>query len=163
MGETTFTAAIGEAALNEYLRATPPPPEGNGPKSERVRLLNGRIHSEATRWLLGRAWPFTITAEPRLASPTHLEFDPDRMTVFGLTVPLPASVLRWLARRAGPGFDFSTLPFPVRIDRFIVSNGLITISGKADVMEFCGYARRPMELRICSPWAVVATRQTMGG
>jgi hypothetical protein len=133
VGETTFTAVIGEASLNDYLRANPPPPD-EPTRVKHVSLRQGTMTASATRWLLGREWPYTVTVEPRLASPTRLEFDPNRMTVAGLRVPLPVSVLRWFARRLDQGFDFSTLPFPVRISRFQVEQGRVTLSGTADVM-----------------------------
>jgi len=134
VGETSFEAVVSEQGLNDYLRATPPPPD-EPTRVKSVALRQGRMIASATRWLLGRDWPYTVTAEPRLVSPTKLEFDPDRMTVVGLRVPLPASALRWLARRLDQGFDFSTLPFPLRISRFQVENGRITLTGTADIMQ----------------------------
>lgn len=134
VGETTFTAVIGEASLNDYLRSAPTPP-GEPTRVRHVDLRQGRMTASATRWLLGRDWPYTVTVEPRLASPTKLEFDPDRMNVAGLRVPLPVTVLRWFARRLDQGFDFSTLPFPVRISTFQVEQGRITVSGTADVLQ----------------------------
>lgn len=133
VGETTFAAVISEASLNDYLRANPPPPD-EPTRIQHVSLRRGTMTASATRRLLGREWPYTVTAEPRLASPTKLEFDPDRMTVAGLRVPLPTAVLRWFARRLDQGFDFSTLPFPVRISHFQVDRGRITLTGSADVM-----------------------------
>jgi hypothetical protein len=145
VGETTFTAVIGEAELNAYLRATPPPPD-EPTRVKRVLLREGRMTAEATRWMLGREWPYTLVVEPRLASPTLLKFDPDKMSVLGLKVPLPASVLRWFARRLDQGFDFSTLPFPLRISSFQVERGRIILSGTADVMQSLN-ERIALELR----------------
>jgi hypothetical protein len=133
VGATTFAAVISEGSLNDYLRRFPPPPEERA-RIRRAQLRQGRIYVEATYYLLVKAWPYTLTVEPRLASPTRLDFDPDRMTVLGLRVPLPASWLRWLARRLSEGFDFSTLPFPLRIARFTVEKGRLTVEGTADVM-----------------------------
>src|SRR5437016_216109 len=73
-------------------------------------------------------------AEPRLESDTRLRFDPDRMRVVGLRIPLPASALKWLANRLSQGFDFSTLPFPVRIHRFTAESGHVIIEGEADIL-----------------------------
>jgi hypothetical protein len=132
--ETTFRAVVSEAGLNDYLRRNPPPEE-EPVRIKHVYLRQGHFYVEATRWLIGRAWPFTSSTEPRLVSPTRLDFPPERMTVMGLRVPLPASALQWFAKRLDQGFDFTTLPFPVRISRFTVEPGHITLEGTADVME----------------------------
>jgi hypothetical protein len=132
--ETTFRAVVSEQGLNDYLRRNPPP-EDEPVRIKHVSLKQGHFYAEATRWLVGREWAFTSTTEPRLASPTRLNFAPERMTVLGLRVPLPASALQWFARRLDQGFDFTTLPFPVRISRFTVEPGRITIEGTADVMQ----------------------------
>lgn len=134
VGNTTFNAIIGEQNINEYLRNFPPP-EGEPVRIHHVRLREGKIYAEATRWLLGRAWPYTITAEPRLISETRLIFDPERITVLGVRIPLPAKVLRFLAHYLSEGFDFTRLPFPVQICRFTVEKGRITLEGTADVMR----------------------------
>jgi hypothetical protein len=134
VGETTFRAVVSEQSLNDFLRRNPPPEE-EPVRIKHVYLRQGHFYVEATRWLVGRAWAFTSTTEPRLASPTRLDFAPERMTFLGLRVPLPASALQWFARRLDQGFDFTTLPFPVRISRFTVEPGRITIEGTADVMR----------------------------
>lgn len=134
VGLTTFKAVITEADLNEYIRRNPPPDE-EPVRIKSLKLLNGKIHAEATRWALGRAWPFTSDAEPQLVSTTQLYFDPDRMTVLGLTVPLPSSALKWVARRLSDGMDFSAFPFPVTILRFYVQPGRLIIEGHADIMK----------------------------
>jgi hypothetical protein len=134
IGQATFLAVINEADLNDYLQRNPPPEE-EPVRIKRVHLRKGAIQSEATRWLLGRAWPYTITAQPRLESATRLKFDPDRMTVLGHRVMLPASALRWLARRLDQGFDFSSLPFPVQISQFSVESGKIRLEGTADLLQ----------------------------
>lgn len=130
--EASFRAVILEDAVNAYFRENPPPPD-EPVRVRRVRLRPGIIHVQATRWLLGRAWPFTATVEPRVAGPTRLEFDPERMSVAGLPVPLPAAALRWLARLLSDGLDLSALPIPVRIRRVQVDTGRITLEGEADV------------------------------
>lgn len=133
VGLTTFAAVIGEQNLNDYLRRDPP--EDEPVRIQRVQLRQGAIYVEATRYLLGVHWPFTLTVEPRLVSETRLDFDPERMSVLGLRVPLPATVLRWFARRLNQGFDFSTLPFPLRVTRFWVEAGRVRVEGVADVMQ----------------------------
>src|SRR5947207_883711 len=130
---TMFRAVVGDAGLNAYIRQYPPPEE-EPVRVKRVEIRPGALYAEGTRWLLGRAWPFTTTAEPRLESETRLRFDPERMSVIGLRVPLPASALKWLANRLSQGFDFSTLPFPVRIHRFTAESGRVIIEGDADVL-----------------------------
>jgi len=130
--EASFRAVIREDAVNAYFRENPPPPD-EPVHVRRVRLRPGSIHVEAARWLLGRPWPFTATVEPRVAGPTRLEFDPERMSVAGLPVPLPAGALRWLARLLSDGLDLSVLPIPVRIRRVQVDAGRITLEGEADV------------------------------
>ena len=132
--ETIFRAVVSEAGLNDYLRRNPPPEE-EPVRIKHVYLRQGHFYVEATRWLLGRAWPFTSTTEPRLVSSTRLDFEPERMTVMGVRVLLPASALQWFAKRMNQGFDFTTLPFPVRISRFTVEPGRITLEGTADVMQ----------------------------
>lgn len=137
---THFEAVIDESAVNDYLKANPPPAD-EPVRIESVRLLDGRIYARGTRWLLGRAWPFTASVEPELVSGTRLVFDPLRITVVGLRVPLPASWLSWLARRLSDGFDFRELPFPVRIRRFDVRRGHLLIQGTADVAEILRRSR----------------------
>jgi hypothetical protein len=134
VGETAFTAVITEGALNDYLRAFPPP-DDEPVRIKHVALRNGEMKVEATRWMVGRAWPYTMTVEPRLSSSSHLDFAPERMAVMGLRVPLPASALQWFARRLSQGFDFSSFPFPVQIASFKVETGRLTMSGSADVTE----------------------------
>lgn len=134
VGATEFTAIITEQALNAYLREFPPAEE-EPVRVKHVALRDGKMYVEATRWLLGRAWPYTMTVEPRLSSSSHLDFAPERMAVMGLRVPLPSSALQWFAKRLSQGFDFSTLPFPVAISSFKVEPGLIVISGTADVIQ----------------------------
>jgi hypothetical protein len=133
IGETTFRAVIDERAVNRYLREFPPPDE-EPVRIRNVRILDGRVVADETRWLLGKAWPYTVVAEPRLVAGTQLAFAPDRMSVLGVRVPLPRSVLRWLAERLSDGFDFGTLPFPVRIDRFQTVRGRFVVEGTADVI-----------------------------
>lgn len=134
VGLTTFTAVIGERSLNEYLLRAKPP-EDDPIRLKRVDLRRDSLTIDATRYLLGHDWPFTITVEPRLTSDTRLTFDPARMSVLGLRLPLPRTTLRWLARHMDTGFDFSTLPFPVHIARFAVEDGRVTLAGTADVMR----------------------------
>lgn len=134
VGETTFTASISERDLNDYVQRFPPPDE-EPVRIKRVVLKPGQFHAEGTRWILGRAWQFKVTSEPRLVSESHLMFDTDKMSVEGLPVPLPSSVLTWLSRHLSKGTDFSTLPFPLRIHRFTVESGRIVLEGEADVME----------------------------
>jgi hypothetical protein len=139
---THFEAVVDEAAVNDYLKASPPPAD-EPVRIESVRLLDGRIYARGTRWLLGRAWPFTTSVEPELVNGTRLLFDPLRISIVGVRVPLPASWLSWLARRLSDGFDFRELPFPVRIRRFEVRRGQLLIQGTADVAEIL---RRSREL-----------------
>lgn len=132
VGRTEFRAEIDQDAVNEYLRRHPPPPD------EPVRILNvlirqGAVHAEATRWLLRREWPFTVVARPELVSSSRLFFSPERMTVVGLPVPLPASVLRWLALRLSEGMDFSTMPFSLRLARFEATAGRFVVEGEVDI------------------------------
>jgi hypothetical protein len=134
VGTTNFHAVLGERNVNEYLHRFPPSEE-EPVRIRRVRLEKGRIHMEATRWLLGKAWPYTITAEPRLISETRLLFEPERMSILGVHVPLPTNLLRFLARYLSDGFDFRTLPFPVQIHRFSVEQGKIRLEGTAEVMR----------------------------
>jgi hypothetical protein len=131
---TLFQAVVSERSLNDYLRRHKPP-EDDPIRIKQVRVRQNRFTIEATRWLLGRAWPFSITVEPLLASATRLEFDPEKMAVLGLDVPLPRSVLRFFASLLNTGFDFTTLPFPVRITRFTADNGRVIVDGSADVMK----------------------------
>jgi hypothetical protein len=145
VGQTLFTATISERSLNDYLKQNPPP-DDEPVRIKWVNLKPGVLHVEATRWLLGRAWPYTMNVEPRLSSPTHLDFDPDRMTALGLKVPLPKSVLRWFAKRLSEGFDFSTLPFPLILQEFHVEQGRMTLTGTADVMQSLN-ERISMELK----------------
>jgi hypothetical protein len=101
---------------------------------QHVRIRSGKIYAESTRRVLGQSIPFTSTVEPTLVSSTRLMFDPDRVTFLGLPVPLPAAALKWFARRLSEGFDFTTLPFPVKISRFTAESGRVVIDGTADVM-----------------------------
>ena len=134
VGQTLFAASISERSLNVYLKQNPPP-DDEPVCIKWINLRPGVLHVEATRWLLGRAWPYTMNVEPRLSSPTHLDFDPDRMTALGLKVPLPKSVLRWFAKRLSEGFDFSTLLFPLTLKEFHMEQGRMTLAGTADVMQ----------------------------
>lgn len=134
VGATTFRAVITEGALNDYLKRFPPP-DDEPVHIKQVQVTDGHVKADGTRWLLGKAWAFSVTAEPRLASPTQLQFDADRISVIGVRVPLPASWLRYLSRHLSEGFDFSTLPFPLRITRFEAEHGKVAVEGSADVME----------------------------
>ncbi|HSV74959.1 MAG TPA: DUF2993 domain-containing protein [Chthonomonadales bacterium] len=129
-----FRAEIDQDALNEYLRRSPPT-DDDPVRIRRVTVRDGALHAEATRWLLGRAWPFTVTVRPELVSDTRVFFSPERMTVIGLPVPLPSSVLRWLALRLSDGMDFSSLPFALRLSRLEVHAGRLVAEGEADVAE----------------------------
>ena len=131
-GDAVFSAAVTERDLNEYLQRFPAPPE-EPVRYRHVYVRTGRFYVEGVRSLAGRQWTFNITAEPRLASPTRLLFDPDRMAVLGMRVPLPASALRFLARILSDGFDFTALPLPVKIHNFRAEYGRIVLSGEADV------------------------------
>ncbi len=134
IGSTTFRAVVNEEAVNRYVREFPPP-DDEPVRVKKVRILDGRVYAEETRWLLGKAWPYTVVAEPRLSSPTKLDFAPDRMTALGLRVPLPKSALRWLAKRLSEGFDFGQLAFPVRIAKFDTQPGKFVLEGTAEVMD----------------------------
>lgn len=134
VGSTVFTATVGERALNDYVRRSPPP-DDEPVRIRGVQVTEGRIRAEGSRWALRREWPFTVLAEPRLVSDTRLVFEPERMSVLGVRVPLPAKVLRYLARHLSDGLDFSTLPFPLRITRFDAHNGAVQVAGSADVMQ----------------------------
>ena len=132
--ETKFSAVIDEVGLNRYLRENPPPEE-EPVRVKFIELRPEKMYVEGTRWLLGKAWNYNMTVEPTLSTSTHLDFPPDRMNVTGISVPLPKSALRWLAKRLSQGFDFSTLPFTVRLSKFKVEQGRIFLEGEADVME----------------------------
>lgn len=157
VASTSFQAAINERDLNEYLRKFPPPNE-EPVRIKRVWLRPGHLYAEGTRWALGKAWPFTATSEPSLVSKTRVKFDVDKMSVVGLTVPLPSSWLRWLSHRLSQGFDFTTLPFPLQLDTFKVDSGRLTVSGTADVMESLN--RRIACLFTCSASARIPTTAT---
>jgi hypothetical protein len=133
VGLTTFRAEVTEFALNHYVRQAASPDDSVRIRS--VRLAANRFTLDAGYRLLGREIGFSAEVEPRLASPTRLEFDPERFALLGLRIPLPDSALNWLAKRLTDGFDFSTLPFPVHIDSIRVDRGIITVSGTADVMR----------------------------
>ncbi|MCC6731242.1 MAG: DUF2993 domain-containing protein [Chthonomonadales bacterium] len=133
IGPTSFRAVVREADLNAYLRSAEDGSDAAA-RVERVELRNGALRISATYAVLGGRVPFRATVAPRLAGPTRLEFDPRRMSVAGVPVPLPAGVLAWLARRLDAGFDFGALPFPLRVTAFTVADGAITVDGNADVM-----------------------------
>ncbi len=132
--KTLFSATIDETGINRYLKDNPPT-EDEPVRIKYIELRSNGMYIEATRWMLGKAWPYTMTVQPVLSSKTHLDFSPERMTAVGLPVPLPRSALVWLARRLSQGFDFSTLPFPLRLSSFKVQQGKIVLIGEADVME----------------------------
>jgi hypothetical protein len=132
VGSTTFRAVVGEAAVNDYLRRTDPPDDNT--KFRVIRLADNRLRVYATYRVVGQNLDWSAEVEPRIASPTRLEFDPDRFSILGLRVPLPRSILVWLARRLSDGLDLSRLPFPVRITAFRVEPGRLTFEGTADVM-----------------------------
>jgi hypothetical protein len=131
---TTFEAAIGEQSLNDFLHREPPPP-GEPLTVRRVRLLDGMLRIEAARWLLGKDWPFVVTVTPRLAGANRLDFDPERMSVVGLRIPLPPQVLRFLARRLNAGCDLSALPFPLAIQHVEAARGRLSLRGTADLQR----------------------------
>ena len=133
VGQTTFEATVSQGDLNDYLRRVDVPDDAVRIKA--VRLGNNRIVMDAGYRLLGREIGFTTEVEPRLASPTMLEFDPNRFSLFGIQVPLPSGVLRWISQRLTDGFDFTGLPFPVMISSVRVRAGAVDISGTADVIR----------------------------
>ena len=133
VGETHFEATIHESALNAFLLKSDPPDDNV--RLQTVRLARNKIIIQAAYKLLGREIGFGAEVEPRLATPKKLEFDPDRFSLLGIRIPLPASVLRWIAARMTEGFDFSTLPFPVNIRAVTVESGSISLTGTADVMQ----------------------------
>ncbi len=134
VASTAFETEIDERDLNDYLRKFPPPDQ-EPVRIKRVWLRPGSMYAEGTRWALGKAWPFTATSKPALISPTRVKFDVEKMSVVGLPVPLPAAWLSWLSHRLSQGFDFTTLPFPVRIESFKIESGRLTLTGTADVMQ----------------------------
>jgi hypothetical protein len=133
VGETLFEASIHESALNAFLRKSDPPDDSV--RFHAVKLARNKIIIDAAYKLLGREIGFGAEVEPRLAAPTKLEFDPERFSLLGIRIPLPASVLRWFSARMTEGFDFSTLPFPLNIHAVRVEGGSITLTGTADVMQ----------------------------
>jgi hypothetical protein len=133
VGAAGFRATIAEAAINRYLKQ-----DAGGDANYRVRVLRlqqGKLILYGQRRMLGRWWDFTVRAEPRLVSPTRLAYDPDRMTVVGVRLPIPRSVLRRYARRLASGFDFSVLPFPVRITSVAVDQAAVSITGDVEVTD----------------------------
>ncbi|MEP6754366.1 MAG: DUF2993 domain-containing protein [Chthonomonadales bacterium] len=134
VGSTLFAATISEKSLNDYVRDTPPPPD-EPVHVKKIVLRAGVMHVEGTRWILGKAWPYTMNVEPRIANSKKVEFDPDKMTAIGVTLPIPASALRWFARRMSEGLEMSTLPFPVELRTFLVTPGRLMLIGTADVMQ----------------------------
>lgn len=133
VGKTTFQVVLDQNSLNQYIRSNPLPPD----QHFGIRMIGARqgvLILYLNYLLLGKEIPFTITATPRLTSPTTLEMEPDRMTVEGLHVPLPSSWLRYLAKYVNHAFDFSSLPFPVYLNQFTVDQNRIELSGSADVM-----------------------------
>ena len=133
VGRTTFGATVAERDLNTYLRSATSPDDSV--RIRGVRLGNNRISLDAGYKVLGTEIGFAAEVEPRLESPSRLAFDPERFSLFGLRIPLPGAVLKWISVRLTDGFDFSTLPFPVMISSVQVRNGGVDVSGTADVMR----------------------------
>ncbi len=133
VGVTTFRARITEADLNRYLQEAPAE-EAEPTRIKSVTVSNGKLVAKATRRILGREFPYTVSVNPRLASVEQLVFEPNTMTILGLPVPLPAVALRWLAAKLSDGFDFSKLPFPVRVTHFTAEDGAVELRGFADVL-----------------------------
>lgn len=134
VGSTHFRAVITEAGLNRYIRDFPPPPE-EPVRYNRVRLRDGGLDVQGIRRVLGRDISFSISTEPVLVGVNELRFEPERMRVAGLPVPLPAAALRWLAHRLSEGMNFSTLPFSVQVIKVSATRSGIEFIGSADVME----------------------------
>ena len=87
VGSTSFAATISEKNLNDYIKANAPPP-GEPVHVQKVTLRAGVMHVEGTRWLLGKAWPYTMNVEPRIANSHKVEFDPDKMTAAHNRLPM---------------------------------------------------------------------------
>jgi hypothetical protein len=133
IGGAGFSATIAEAAINRYLKQ-----DAGAAPDYRVRVLRLRqgklILYGQKRWL-GRWWNFSVSAVPHLVSPTRLAYDPDKMTVIGMRLPIPRAILRRFARRLSSGLDFSALPFPVRITDVSVDEASVSITGNVEVTD----------------------------
>lgn len=133
VGAAGFHTIVTEAAINRYLKQ-----DVGADPDYRVRVLRlhrGKLILYGRRRMLGRWWDFTVRAEPRLVSPTRLAYDPDRMTVIGVRLPIPRAILRRFARRLSSGFDFGALPFPVCITDVSVDQASVSITGAVEVND----------------------------
>lgn len=125
----TFTAVMGEVALDEFMAGEAP--EGETIRAARVKLGPGQeVTLSAERVTLGIGIPFSLRGPLRLAGPERLQLDPDRMTVVG--VPITGRVLQFIKRRFESAIDLSTLPFPIGLTSVRVSPGMLTLTGTAD-------------------------------
>ena len=135
VGSCVIHAEITENAVNDYLLSVPPSADSRI-SIKKVQLRQGKLIVSAGYHLLGQIVPFTAAVEPRLSDPTTLKLDPERISVLGLHIPLPVSALRYVAHYFDPVFDFSGLPFPVKITGFQVADGRLSIDGTADIVQF---------------------------
>lgn len=158
VGQTTFLATLGDTNLNGFLMRYRPP-DKDALTVQYVDLVPGRLILHAKYRVLGYAIPFSIAAEPQISG-NRLTFDPERMSVYDLRVPLPRAALRYLARYVETGFDFSTLPFPLKIVRFTVGERAVKIEGTADLIESLN---RKIAGRLpAAPWESGRTAEGLG-
>ncbi|HEV2472774.1 MAG TPA: LmeA family phospholipid-binding protein [Chthonomonadales bacterium] len=126
----TFSATIGQAALEEFLA-------GESPQNEtisdaRVALGPGnRVTLAAKHSVLGIGVPFSVSGPLRLAGPQKVELDASRMSVVG--IPIGGIALRFLKSRFNSALDLSALPFPLQLTGIQVSQRSLKATGSADV------------------------------
>ena len=121
-----FSATLREANLNRYVRAR----RAEIPDLQ-VELRPAGALVRARPEVLGAGVPIQVegTITPR-AGGRLLDFSPGAARVS--VVPVPASVLQYLARELNPIVDLSTLRVPVRVARTRTEQGVLILEGDVD-------------------------------
>jgi len=116
-----FVARVSQSDLNKALTH-----KKNTIQNLQVVLANGTLTFTGTyKFGLGA----NLKLEGRLETPDHykVNFVPTRASVNG--IPLPAGPLKIVLQRINPLLDFKKVPLNPRIEKIIISGGLLTMSG----------------------------------
>ena len=123
-----FTATLGEAGANRYLRAR----RADLPELS-VRFRPGEATVRARPEFAGVSLPIPLvvrgTLTPRPGG-AQLDFTPSGAQVS--VVPIPGGVVRFAAERLNPLVDLGVLKLPVRVEAVEVREGTLFLRGTVD-------------------------------
>lgn len=132
--ETTFQGLLSDKVLTRYVAKRQP-----DLKQLKITMCRGKMTVLTRPSLLGVSAGVSLAGDLRLEHGNKVNFEPDRMSVAGLS--MPGMVVDFITKRINPVMDLSLAGFPAQIQSLAVVNGGVQVSGTADLSHGLGEKR----------------------